>query len=47
MADNPLNASLKSSPNGAPPKFVDQDVNKLGIASALLKASASPLSHIT
>jgi hypothetical protein len=43
MADNPSNASPKSSLNGAPPKFVHQDVSKLGIASALLKASASPL----
>ncbi|KAJ4332190.1 hypothetical protein N0V87_008560 [Didymella glomerata] len=28
-------------PNGAPPKFIHQDVSKLGIASALLKAVAA------
>jgi hypothetical protein len=28
-------------PNGAPPKFIHQDVSKLGIASALLKAGTS------
>ncbi|KAF2997102.1 hypothetical protein E8E13_003612 [Curvularia kusanoi] len=41
MAGNPSDGSAKSSPNGAPPKFKHQDVNKLGIASALLKAIAA------
>lgn len=44
MAGNPSDGSAKSSPNGAPPKFKHQDVNKLGIASALLKASTFTLS---
>jgi hypothetical protein len=36
-----IETSPGTPPNGAPPKFIHQDVSKLGIASALLKAGTS------
>lgn len=40
-----VSEASKELPLGAPPRFVHQDVNKLGIASALLKAIAAATSR--